>query len=257
VALAFLVAGCSSPGTPININPTINGFSPSGSPHASPTESIHTVQTKPMLPNPFKNPSLATYLTGRSGVVTAALYDKKTNQMWVYHPGVLEYAASIVKVQIMGTALWEAQPSGGQLPAAQAQLVPPMIEASDNNAASSLLSAVGGTTKIGQFDRLAGLTDTTPAGTFPVIPGSPAPGWPGWGLTTTTAKDQVTLVKRFAYHNTLLTDAQRRYGLGLMEQVETGQNWGVSSGLTQPGTTVALKNGWIPFPQPLTYTAAA
>lgn len=254
VVLAFLAAGCSSPGTPISINPTL-GPSSSKSPHASPSHSNRTGATKTTLHNPFTDASLASFLAGRSGVVTAALYDKRTNQMWVYHPGKLEYAASIVKVEIMGTALWEAQSSGGRLPATQAQLMTPMIEASDNNSASALLSDVGGTSKVGQFDRLAGLTDTTPAGTDPTIPGSP--GWPGWGLTTTTAKDEVILVRHFAYHNSLLTDAQRHYGLGLMEQIEAGQNWGVSYGLTQPGTTVALKNGWIPFPQALQYTAAA
>ncbi len=258
VALAFLVGGCSSPGTPISaISPTFGSISPSKSPHASPSPSkSRTAPAEPKVANPFEDASLVRFLAGQSGVVTAALYDKNTNQTWVYHPGVLEYTASIVKVEIMGTALWEAQSSGGQLPAAEAELMVPMIEESDNDSASALLSDVGGTSKIGQFDRLAGLTDTTPAGTYPMIPGSPAPGWPGWGLTTTTAKDQVILVKHFAYHNSLLTDAQRHYGLGLMEQVVDGQNWGVSYGLTEPGTTVALKNGWIPFPEPLQYTAA-
>jgi hypothetical protein len=32
----------------------------------------------------------------------------------------------------------------------------------------------------------------------------------------------------------------------LMENVEAGQNWGVSFGVT-PGTTIALKNGWLPL----------
>jgi beta-lactamase class A len=254
VALAFLVAGCSSPGTPITINPTI-GPSNSKTPDPTPSRSVHTRPAKPKLADPFTDPGLAGYLSRRSGV-TAALYDKNTNQMWVYNPGVLEYAASIVKVEILGTALWE-QPSGGLLPASQASLAQPMIEASDNTSASDLLSAVGGTSKVTQFDQRAGLTSTTPHGTYPVIPGSPAPGWPGWGLTTTTAKDEVILVNHFAYHNKLLTDAQRRFGLGLMEQVEADQHWGVSFGL-KPGTTVALKNGWIPFPQAIPpYTAAA
>jgi hypothetical protein len=176
--------------------------------------------------------------------------------LWLYNKGKLEYTASIVKVEILGTALWEVRPAGGQLPASQASLARPMIEASDNGSASAMLSAVGGTAKIAQFDQMAGLTSTSPHDTYPVIPGSPAPGWPGWGLTTTSAKDEVILVEHFAYHNSLLTDQQRHYALGLMENVEAGQNWGVSIGVP-PGTTIALKNGWIPFPQALTYTAAA
>jgi len=97
-----------------------------------------------------------------------------------------------------------------------------------------------------RFDRAAGLTSTAPHRAYPAIPGSPAPGWPAWGLTTTTARDQVVLLKRFAYPNRLLTDANRRYGLSLMEHVEFGQAWGVSDGVA-PGNTVALKNGWLPF----------
>ncbi len=49
-----------------------------------------------------------------------------------------------------------------------------------------------------------------------------------------------------AYVSWLLTDANRRYGLSLMEHVESGQAWGVSAGVA-PGNTVALKNGWLPF----------
>jgi Beta-lactamase enzyme family len=251
-ALAFLAAGCSSPGTPITgASPTGDGFTHSKSPDAHPSRTKQPGQ--PKLPDPFK--SLVSYLRSRQGIVTAALWNARTKQLWVYNRGVVEYTASIVKVEILGTALWE-QSSGGPLPATQASLAQPMIEASDNNSASALLSAVGGTTKVAQFDQMAGLMDTSPHGTYPVIPGSPAPGWPGWGLTTTTAKDQVVLVRHFAYHNSLLTDQQRHYALGLMKNVEAGQNWGVSFGVP-PGTTIALKNGWIPFPQALQYTAAA
>ena len=89
---------------------------------------------------------------------------------------------------------------------------------------------------------LAGLGGTT-VSTLALIPGT---SLPGWGLTKTTALDEVRLVKRFAYPDSLLADAGRRYGLDLMEHVENDQYWGVSAGVAQ-GTTVALKNGWLPL----------
>jgi hypothetical protein len=248
VALAFLTAGCSIlGGSPApQGSATTPGSSATGSPSASPSASIRIRLTKPRVPNPFKDARLANLLAGRSGEVTAALYDRRTGQTWVYHPGVLEYTASIVKVEIMGTLLHRAQ--GGQplTPTEQSELTA-MIEASDNTAASNLLADVGGPSAVQQFDNLAGLTDTTPHATYPPIPGTP---WPAWGLTSTTARDQVTLVKRFVYPNKVLTGASRSQGLALMKSVEAGQNWGVSFGV-QPGTTVALKNGWIQFPQAL------
>ena len=87
------------------------------------------------------------------------------------------------------------------------------------------------------------MTDTT-VSTAAFIPGSTT--LPGWGLTTTTALDEVRLVSKFAYPNTLLNSTDRNYGLGLMEHVEADQDWGVSAGVA-PGATVALKNGWLPL----------
>src|SRR5215510_12420600 len=111
-ALAFLAAGCSSPGTPIT-GPTENGFTHSKSPDARPSRTKHPA---PALHNPFKNAGLISFLASRQGVVTAALYDKNTNQLWQYNKGKLEYTASIVKVEILGTALWEVRSADGQLP---------------------------------------------------------------------------------------------------------------------------------------------
>jgi hypothetical protein len=84
---------------------------------------------------------------------------------------------------------------------------------------------------VAAFDGAAGLTATTPAS--------------AWGLTLTTADDQITLVQHLVRSNGLLSDAWRAYALGLMERVTPSQAWGVSGGVPA-GTTVALKNGWLP-----------
>jgi len=66
-----------------------------------------------------------------------------------------------------------------------------------------------------------------------------------WGLTKTTAPNQVQLVKALAYGTPVLTAASRAYELSLMENVTSWEAWGVTGGVPS-GVTVALKNGWLP-----------
>jgi beta-lactamase family protein len=234
--LASLIAACTIIGPP-SANKTKPTSFGTGSPSASPTHSDSHKATG----SPFAG--LATYLAGRHGKVTAAVYDNRTGKTYFLHPGQRQETASIVKVEIMGTAFWNAE-HGRPLTSAQQALLVPMIEQSDNTAASNLLADVGGPARVQKFDQQAGLTNTT-VSTKQFIPGS---SLPGWGLTLTTALDEVTLVRKFAYANSLLTPANRQRGLNLMGHVEAGQAWGVSGGNygALPGATVVLKNGWLP-----------
>jgi beta-lactamase class A len=181
--------------------------------------------------SPF-TPALVAALNGRAGLASAAVLNIHTGQLFQYRPGSVGITASIVKVQILGTLLLEAQRAGRGLTPAEQALAVPMIEQSDNNAASALYAAVGGPAAVSAFDRLAGLVSTAPAA--------------AWGLTTTTAADQVTLVDHLAVPNPVLSNASRAYELKLMEHVTPSQAWGVSAGVAV-GVTVALKNGWLPF----------
>jgi beta-lactamase class A len=243
--IALIVTGCSrfgEAGGPASssspASPAAQALPSSSSPPATPASS----RPARIAVSPFARPGLRAFLAGRSGNVTAAVYDVGARRVWVYRPGVREYTASIVKVEIMGTALQEAQQAGRVVPPAEQGLMPSMIENSDNDSATELLADVGGPAAVARFDRSAGMTGTQPS-TLALIPGTP---WPGWGLTTTTALDEVVLVSRFAYPNTVLSGASRQYGLSLMENVEPDQAWGVSGGVP-PGTTIALKNGWLPL----------
>jgi hypothetical protein len=119
-----------------------------------------------------------------------------------------------------------------------------MIEASGNSSATQLLADAGGPSAVKQFDELVGMTDANPHDTTPYIDDDPS--LPAWGLTTTTAADEVKLVREFAYPNSVLNSTFRNYALNLMEHVEADQDWGVSDRLA-PGAFVALKNGWLPL----------
>jgi beta-lactamase class A len=180
-------------------------------------------------------PAIASYLQARSGNITAAVYDLATRQLSVWRPGVEdEDTASIVKVDILATLLHEAQEANRSLTASEEELATAMIEQSDNDAATALWDDVGGNTAVAAFDQLVGMEDTQPG----------TDGY--WGLTTTTAVDQIRLLQAVVEPGSLLSEASRAYELGLMENIEAGENWGVSSG-PPSGVTVALKNGWLPL----------
>jgi beta-lactamase class A len=174
---------------------------------------------------------LVAALDARAGVISASVLDLTTGISYQYRPGQLAITASIVKVEILGTLLAQAQASGRSLTSAEQTLATAMIEQSDNQAATDLWNEVGGASAVHAFDNVVGMPSTTPN--------------PAWGLTTTTAADQVTLLQRLVEPNSVLSNASRAYELGLMENVTPSQAWGVSAGVV-PGTTVALKTGYEP-----------
>jgi Beta-lactamase enzyme family len=182
----------------------------------------------------FDIPAVAAYMSGTSEDVTAAVYDDITGVTSLYRPGVAQETASIEKVDILATLLAQGQAQGQAISPVDDPLAVNMIEESDNDDAQDLWDSEGGATAVGAFDTAAGLTQTDPD----------AAGY--WGLSTTTAADQVQLVRTVAYPNTVLTSASQAYELGLMEHVDADQAWGVSAGVAA-GATVALKNGWLPL----------
>jgi beta-lactamase class A len=188
--------------------------------------------------DPFAG-AAASYVSRRTSTVLAAVYDVRTGQTWHFGEGRPQPAASVVKLDILETLL--AQRSSG-LPAANRSLAQLMIEDSDNDAATSLWYAAGGAAGLQSYNEAAGLTGTTPSPCVECAGFS----WPGWGLTTTSPDDQITLLKELVEPGTLLTSAERGYALSLLENVAPSQRWGVSGGVPAQ-VTVALKNGWLPL----------
>jgi beta-lactamase class A len=183
----------------------------------------------------FTQPSVAAYLTTNTPEdITAAVYDDDTGVTSVYRPDTPEVTASSMKVDILTTLLAQEQAAGQSLTAAQQATSVSMIEDSDNDAAQSLWDQEGGAKAVERFDAAVGLTETDPD----------SAGY--WGLSSTTAADQVQLLRTLAYPSTLLAPASQSYELGLMSHVESAETWGVSAGPTA-GTAVALKDGWLPI----------
>ena len=187
------------------------------------------------LPYPF-GPAVAGYLAQRVDNVSVAVYDANTGVTWDLNAGQAQVTASIVKVDVMADTLAADQRSGG-IPPQQAALMPPMIEVSDNDAATSMWGIIGGASGLTAFDRVLGLQSTTPY-SGPITPTNL-----GWAYTTTSADDMVKVVRTLAFPNAILSDPYRAYGLSLMHNVEPTQVWGVPAG-SSPGS-VAVKTGFI------------
>ena len=182
------------------------------------------------------------FTRARDGRVTAAVYDRTSGQSWLYRPHDVQATASVVKVDIMAALLEQTFKASSTLSQEQATELQQMIEVSDNDAATSLWNAVGGAEGLRAFDDRVGLAQTSPSRCVE-CQGFP---WPGWGLTTTTANDQIKLLETIAFPNRTLTNASRTTAINLMDHITPSERWGVSSGMPI-GVKVALKNGWLPL----------
>ncbi|MFI9806945.1 serine hydrolase [Streptomyces sp. NPDC052301] len=139
--------------------------------------------------------------------------------------------ASIVKVDILAALLLQAQDADRRLTAAERVYATKMIESSDNASATALWHTIGRAAGLDAANRRFGLTETS--------------GGDGelWGLTQTTAADQLVLLQQVFGKDSKLSAASRTYLQGLLKSVEADQQWGVSA--AAEGNSWALKNGWL------------
>ena len=197
----------------------------------------------PPTPRPIPSPSTAwparlqqsvtPYLESRSGTVEASVFDVDDGTSWTYGGNAPQVCGSIMKVQILETLLSQAQTTHRALTPRETALATTMIENSNNDAATDLYQDVGLATPVLAFDRSIGMQRTTPDGDY-------------WGLTTTTATDQLALLRTLAVPNTALSTNSRTYALSSMREIESDQDWGVSAGVPE-SVDIALKNGWLPL----------
>jgi hypothetical protein len=173
-------------------------------------------------------------MRGRSSLVGLAVDDRRTGVTCKYHGGWHFDSASVVKVTILSALLRKLQQEHRGLTAQQKTLATEMITLSDNDAATALWNQTG-RASLQKFLTLAGMTQTH------LGPG----GY--WGLTQITAHDELTLLKLLTSTNSVLTNANRDYVLGLMARVVSYERWGVPAG-APTDLTVHVKNGWLPQP---------
>ncbi|MFJ8361552.1 serine hydrolase [Streptomyces sp. NPDC093984] len=170
-------------------------------------------------------------LAGRRGTVAVGLYDRSTNTTCSLRGTSAYDSASVVKVTVLATLLWDAKKHNRYLTSRENSLATAMITKSDNNATSTLWKQLG-LTKIKGFLTAAGMTQTKPG----------ANGY--WGLTQITVQDEQKLLKLLTAKNSVLSDNSRAYELKLMANVISSQRWGTPAGAPS-GVAVHVKNGWL------------
>ncbi|MBQ0829780.1 serine hydrolase [Streptomyces tagetis] len=163
--------------------------------------------------------------------VSVAVLDPDSGRAASYGAGPFE-TASIVKVDVLATLLLRAGDEGRELTGEETAQAAAMIEHSDNDATSALWRTIGGAQGLDAANARFGLRETT-AGEDGL-----------WGLTRTTARDQITLLRQvFVAKGSLLDADARAYVRTLMGRIAEGQRWGVSA--AADGSAWALKNGWL------------
>ncbi|MER5293742.1 serine hydrolase [Streptomyces pharetrae] len=199
-------------------------------PAAAATPTVSCTSTKPELAAKLKK-DITAALANRKGTIAVGVYDRTTNTTCALRGSTAFDSASVVKVTVLATLLWDASKHGRYLTDREVALSKAMITKSDNAATSTLWKQLG-LTKIRGFLTAAGMTQTKPG----------ANGY--WGLTQITVTDEQKLLKLINVKNTVLSDNARAFILKLMGQVVSSQRWGTPYG-APAGVTVGVKNGWL------------
>lgn len=165
--------------------------------------------------------------------VSVAVHERTTGEDYGYEAGEVYETASVAKVAILVTLLTEAQHEGRPLTPGEQALARRAIEYSDNKAADALWSVVGGAVPVAHTLHHLHMSHTVALDAL------------GWGLTRTTARDQVKLLSALTGDIGGLPPGRRAYVLDLMSHVAPEQAWGVSAAAHHPYDEVALKNGWL------------
>ncbi|MEU0849843.1 serine hydrolase [Streptomyces flaveolus] len=165
--------------------------------------------------------------------VSVAVLDPESGESATYGAGAFD-TASIVKVDILAALLLRAQDAGRSLTAEEKAYAVDMIENSDNDAATALWQMIGAAPGLDAANERFGLT-ATEGGDGPL-----------WGLTRTTAADQVALLRQvFGAEGSALGEDSRAYLRELMGRIAEDQRWGVSAAADGADGAWALKNGWL------------
>lgn len=190
----------------------------------------------PAAPGPtkaFPSPGpLESYLADRPGTASVAMRKAGSNVIYVYSKGQSSFiTASIVKLAVMATVMVQAEEDDRDLTEDEKSLLEPMITASDNDATTELWDDVGGPDAVRQVLRSMGADQTEPD--------------EAWGMTTTTARDQVVIMSHFTMANPIIDADMRSYAISLLSQVEDDQDWGLTAAI--PDSRQLVKNGWLPL----------
>jgi hypothetical protein len=166
--------------------------------------------------------------------ITAHVHDLRTGCDYTLHPGNRQRTASVFKVMVMAGTLLEAQNEGRPVSEWEMSQLVPMITESTNDEVRALWNHFGASPWFREQGEIFGLAQTS----ITADDGS------SWGRTTTSARDQVDLLRQVLVGQWGPLDRQsREIAHDLMTSVVPSQTWGVSAGVPA-GWVVAQKNGF-------------
>jgi hypothetical protein len=224
LAAAFGVAGIATAGAGVV---TLRPNEPAGAtgPGGAPPSGRPTPSPAPDRVAKAKA-ELERFVRGKGGRVSVALHDRVTGAGLAV--GTRRFrTASIVKVDILAALLL----ADDTLTSSQRALATDMITVSDNTAATRLFRTVGGVSGLNRANTTFGLKETKANS--------------AWGVTTTTAADQVRLLRSITEADGPLSTAGARFVFGLMGKVVAEQRWGVPAAAPAEASGVWVKNGWV------------
>jgi hypothetical protein len=213
----------------LELRPASGGASTDSSYHPAGVPAAHAEYQSPTDPT-----AVLTALTAGLGPTGAsvAVLNVTTGATFTFGASGGMVLGSAAKLDTLETLLLQHEDAKTLLSANEVSLATAMIEQSDNNAADALWASIGSDPAVRTANVRLG------------IPGLVV-GLNGlWGLGTTTATDQVTLLRNLVRTDGPLDAASQAFALSLMTHVTAGQRWGVGS-VADAGTTFANKNGWL------------
>ncbi|MEA2350449.1 MAG: hypothetical protein QOG86_1390 [Thermoleophilaceae bacterium] len=163
------------------------------------------------------------FVEGRQGEIAFAVATR--HRYWGYRDRVQFHSASVVKAMLLVEYLRE-HAVDRSLTGGERGMLEPMIERSDNNAASRVYGYVGD-------DGLRSLARRTRMSRF-------SPGGPYWGYSLIDARDQARFFLRIDRY---IPHRHRAYAMHLLASVVPEQRWGVGQ-VRPPGWRLYFKGGW-------------
>jgi hypothetical protein len=179
--------------------------------------------------------ALDRFLGAHGDDVTAAVRDLATGRAYHYHADLQLPTASTSKVDILMALLLRTP--WRELDARARRDADRMIRLSDNDAADRLYERIGLEAGLAEANRRFGLERT-------YAPPGRCVDLYCWGITRTTAEDQLRLLTALSTEASPLAAEDRGQVLRLMGEVIPEQSWGISAAACD-GDRVALKNGWL------------
>jgi hypothetical protein len=175
-------------------------------------------------------------MQGREGPAGVAVVVPSQGVVYTYNGHELFHMASVAKVGIMLTVMKQALEAGRDLTEAELDQLRPMITVSDNVTASQLWEQIGGGQAVEDYFRSIGLQEIDPNKDT------------CWGASYASAHDVAVLLAELATGD-ILNASMRDIALGLMQEVDPAQTWGVIAARPETvpeGTIAAVKDGWYP-----------